>query len=116
MFEAEWSGSGFALCMGEWRIKYEGMTLKWPEEFEELQDGHMNTEGTYDEWHFEDWQEVWETYEDGLSCEEWAVEYQDFIKALFKLNNLTYTAELAEELYEAFKQEDFRSNSCGGCI
>lgn len=27
--------------------------------------------GTYSEWHFEDWMEVFEDYEDGLCFDEW---------------------------------------------
>ena len=37
----------------------------------ELRKGEMNTFGTYQSWHFEDWMEVFEDYEDGLMCDEW---------------------------------------------
>jgi hypothetical protein len=31
----------------------------------------MGTEGNYSTWHFEDWEEVFEDYDDGDYYEEW---------------------------------------------
>ena len=70
----------------------------------------MNTFGTYEEWHFEDWIEVFEDYEDGLMCDEWIAENK------YWLDDITDDYNIQTEIFYAISEEDFRHNSCGGCI
>lgn len=72
----------------------------------ELRTSHMNTAGTYQRWHFVDWFEVFEDYEDGLEYEEWLAENP-------WANDLPAPSL---DIYMAFQAEDWRYGSCGGCI
>lgn len=70
----------------------------------------MNTAGIYQTWHFEDWQEVFEDYIDGLECDDWIKENDCWISGI---------ADCYDEkvvLFKAFQAQDFRTCSCGGCI
>ena len=109
MVEAKWSGSYPCLCFGKWTLKVNGEDVsdKIPED---LRDSSMNTYGTYQSWHFEDWIEVFEDYISGLDCEDWIEENKKW------LNNITTDLEVQEEIYYAINSQDFRSGSCGGCI
>lgn len=106
MFEVTWTGAYPNLCSGEWVILKNGVRVEIPAEF---RNASMNTFGTYSTWHFENWEEVFEDYEDGLIFEEW-----------IKVNSWVYTIATTEpeqrELYQKIADEDWRHNSCGGCI
>lgn len=105
---AEWTGKYPCLCQGEWIITVGGENVNLPEE---IKTSHMNTFGTYDTWSFgEDWSEEWESYEDGLTFGPWAEANTWWLKDL----NLS-DSEL-RNLYAAINEEDWRHNSCGGCI
>lgn len=102
---AEWTGKWPCLCSGEWKLfigdqDYSHMIP------EDLRHSHMNTAGTYSDWHFEDWQEVFEDYEDGLEFEEWVAE-NPWVRDL-PASNL--------DIYLSFQCQDFRPGQCGGCI
>ena len=107
--EARWSGSYPTLCFGHWTLLIDGedVSEKIPED---LREGSMNTFGTYQSWHFENWMEVFESYDDGLLCDEWIEENDYWLK------DITDDYSVKEEIYDAFNSEDFRSGSCGGCI
>lgn len=109
MVEARWSGSYPCLCFGEWTLKIDGkdVSKKIPED---LRKSSMNTYGTYQSWHFEDWMEVFEGYDDGLDCGEWIEENA------YWLNTIAGDYSVQEKIYHAINAEDFRSGSCGGCI
>ena len=109
MVTANWNGSYPCLCHGEWTLKVNGKNVskKIPED---LRNSSMNTYGTYQSWHFEDWMEVFEDYEDGLDCEEWIEENNEW------LNKITTDYSIKEQIFNAIQSEDFRSGSCGGCI
>jgi len=109
MVEANWSGSYPCLCFGEWTLKVNGKDVsdKIPED---LRESSMNTYGTYQSWHFEDWMEVFEDYEDGLDCEAWIEENDEW------LSEITKDYSIKEQIFAAIQSEDFRSGSCGGCI
>lgn len=105
MVEAIWTGSYPTLCDGVWVLRIDG------EDYsdaipEELRHTHMNTFGTYASWHFEDWQEVFEDYDDGLDYEDWVAQNP------WVLNLPTD----AFSIFLAFQAEDWRHGSCGGCI
>ena len=105
MVIAKWSGEYPCRCSGEWSLFIGGINYSHmiPEN---LRTSHMNTAGTYQEWHFVDWIEQFEDYEDGLEFEEWVAEnpwVHDLPASLF-------------DIYLAFQAEDFRPGECGGCI
>jgi len=107
--KAEWSGQWPSLCIGEWKLIVDGKDVseKIPED---LRDRSMDTFGTYQSWHFENWMEVFESYEDGLLRDDWIDEND------YWLSNITDDQHIKEQIYDAINAEDFRSNSCGGCI
>ena len=107
--KAKWSGSYPALCHGKWSISVNGEDVSdlIPEE---LKTSPMGTEGVYMTWHFENWTEVFEPYEDGLDCDEWIKENE------YWLDRITTDAKTQKEIFYAIQQEDFRHGSCGGCI
>ena len=104
-FTVEWTGKWPCLCHGEWRIKVDGVDYSWviPED---LRDRPMNTCGTYQAWHFENWNDVWESYESGLECEDW----------IAKNSWVNVLPIEPEEAFLAFQACDWRHGSCGGCI
>lgn len=105
MVTAKWTGEYPCLCCGEWRLYICGQDYSHliPED---KRTSHMNTAGTYDEWWFEDWQETFGTYEDGLEYEEWMAE-----------NEWVLNLPAAPfDVFLAFQYEDWRPGSCGGCI
>lgn len=109
MVEARWSGSYPCLCHGEWTLIVSGKNVSdlIPKE---LRCSEMNTYGTYEEWHFENWLEVFEDYEDGLMCDEWIAENK------YWLDTITEDVNVQTEIFYAISEKDFRHGSCGGCI
>lgn len=109
MVKAEWSGSYPCLCHGKWTLKINGKNVSdlIPEE---LRESEMNTYGTYESWHFENWMEVFEDYEDGLDCDEWIEENK------YWLDTITEDLNTQMEIYHAINKQDWRAGSCGGCI
>ena len=102
---AEWTGQYPCLCSGEWKLfigdqDYSHMVP------EDKRRSHMNTAGVYSDWHFENWTQVFEDYEDGLEFEEWLVENPWVLD--LPASNL--------DIFVAFSCEDFRPGQCGGCI
>lgn len=104
----DWTGCGFSLCNGDWKVMIDGIDVSHiiPEED---RDCPMYTYGEYAEWCFDkDGYEDWSYYKDGLHFEEW-VEQNPWAK--------NFADDIpAEELFEMFQAEDWRYNSCGGCI
>lgn len=109
MVKAKWSGSYPCLCYGEWTLEVNGKNVSdlIPDE---LRRSCMNTYGTYEEWHFENWVEVFEDYEDGLMCDEWIAENK------YWLDIITDDIDTQVEIFNAINEQDWRSGSCGGCI
>lgn len=106
MVIANWSGSYPNKCSGEWKLYVGGVDYSYliPEDKKRT---HMNTAGTYTEWHFdENWHEVFEDYEDGLEFDEWLIENSWVQKV----------PALALDIFLAFQDEDWRYGQCGGCI
>lgn len=108
MFEVDWSGGGFCLCQGEWTIKKNGINVsdKIPKN---LRRAPMNTFGEYHTWYFKNWIEEWETYTDGLYCDDW-------ISANEWIDEICDSYDECVLLFNAINKEDWRHNSCGGCI
>ena len=105
---AKWTGCYPCLCNGEWIITVGGEKVDLPDD---VRTSPMGTYGTYNTWTFnEDWSVVWSQYEDGLDFESWIQENRSWVSRL----NLSSEEERA--LYDAISAEDWRHNSCGGCI
>ena len=109
MVKAKWSGVAPCLCSGEWSLWVNGKNVskKIPKD---MRDMPMHTFGTYGKWHFENWIEVFDTYEDGLHCDEWVKKNLDW------LTKITTDKETQKEIFKAIQEQDFRWYSCGGCI
>ena len=106
-YRTEWSGNYPCLCHGEWTLLKNEIEIPEPIPF---QGQPANTLGLYSEWHFDDnWCEQFEDYEDGLPCSEWIEQYQDYLSKIAPSNDW-------EKVFAAFQKNDWRYNSCGGCI
>lgn len=121
-FKAEWTGSYPSLCVGEWKLyrRHEeyldnGTIDIWYDDISNLIQEYlklepMDTLGVYSSWHFDsDYIEQFEDYTDGMNFKEWCKENESWIHLICK-------SEYYKDLYEAFQQEDWRYESCGGCI
>lgn len=107
--EAKWTGSYPCLCHGEWELYVNGKDVsdKIPED---LREDSMNTYGEYQSWHFEDWEEIFDSYYDGLKQDEWIESNK------YWLDEITTDIDVQRQIFKAINEEDFRTNSCGGCI
>lgn len=96
--KVKWTGQFPNLCSGNWELKIDG---------EDYSDGipfknkSANTYGRYEEWHFEEYEEIWNTYTAGLKEKEWIDEYRDWLKTL------PITSTEYSKLYAAFSVEDW---------
>lgn len=107
---AEWSGEWPCLCYGTWTliVNDEDVSDKIPDE---LRSSPMGTYGEYQSWHFdENWSEVFDSYIDGLQCDEWIEKNKDW------LDKISTDHSLQTQIYSAISEADFRTGSCGGCI
>ena len=79
--EAKWTGDYPNLCSGQWILKVNNKDVSHliPEE---LRNSPMNTYDTYRSWHFEDWEEVFDSYEDGSFCDEWLEENEYWLEKI----------------------------------
>ncbi len=115
---AKWTGDGPHLCIGEWKLFVQDR------DFSDLLADikEMNTAGTYWRCGFgDDWSEVWEQYEDGLEYPDWVKENVGWLSQIaadpvVAEETGSNTEELYRAIYEAISAEDWRHNSCGGCI
>ena len=122
--DVEWTGGGYCLCCGSWIITIDGKVMAEPNENEDDEDdikdiiprGDMGTFGEYQTWHFEDWMAVWETYEDGKYYTEWILTNKEWIDKVLTYNEVPLEDFPYEDLFSEISGEDWRSNSCGGCI
>lgn len=105
--KVEWSGNYPCLCSGEWTLEIDGKDYSNCVPFKEE---NANTYGQYQSWHFEDWNEVFESYYDGLHECDWIEVNKEWLRLIALSEDEYHT------LYEKFSECDFRSGSCGGCI
>lgn len=54
--------------------------------------------------------EEWESYYDGLKQDEWIESNK------YWLDEITTDIDVQRQIFKAINEEDFRTNSCGGCI
>lgn len=103
--KAEWTGSYPCLCSGKWKLYIDEIDYTNSIPIDK-QGEPMYTYGSYAEWHFEDWLEVFDYYVDGLTFEDW-----------IKENSWVLDLPAApQDVYEAFQVCDWRYGSCRGCI
>ena len=105
-YTTEWTGAYPNLCSGEWTLFKNGEKVDVEIPF---QGCPANTAGEYEEWWFENWNEVFGSYFDGLSCEEWCKENKDYLVKVAPAHEWA-------NIYCAFSENDWRHGSCGGCI
>ena len=112
---AKWTGQYPAKCCGEWHISVDGEEMPLPED---IRRSHMNTQGSYSGWYFDDWLEQFYTYDDGVEFGEWSKNNANWIKDGFDQLGVTdlVTIDDVRMLYDAINENDWRHNSCGGCI
>jgi hypothetical protein len=105
----EWTGKSPNLCHGEWIIIINGKRLGG------VGNDSMGTYGTYSTWSFdENWSEEWDEYECGGY---WYEELPNNLEMALKLAGFNPKDEnLIKALYEKVQEQDWRHNSCGGCI
>ena len=107
--EVKWTGEQPCLCSGEWILMIDGEDKSYliPKD---LRHDEMGTYGTYFSWHFENWNEVFEDYQDGMVCNEWIKHNK------YWLDNISTDQTIQEQLFYEFQSSDWRYGSCGGCI
>lgn len=103
--KVEWTGRWPCLCSGEWKLYIDG-TDKSDLIPEDLRQNEMGTYGTYSSWHFENWEKVFEDYQDGMDCDEW-IEHNKYW-----LNNISTDQTIQEQLFYEFQASDWRHGSC----
>lgn len=107
--KVEWTGKWPCLCSGEWKVYINGAD-KSDLIPENLRQSEMGTYGTYSSWHFENWNEVFEDYQDGMDCNDW-IEHNKYW-----LDGISTDQTIQEQLFYEFQTSDWRHGSCGGCI
>lgn len=108
----EWTGNYPCLCNGEWIIKYDLIKLNVPKE---RRYDHMNTDGTYEsleDYHTGEFIE----YNDGLEYKDWIMVNWEWVTNMFYEVKIIPNPKLLKELYDKIQENDWRNNSCGGCI
>ena len=101
-FKAKWTGEYPSLD-----IRYDDISNLIPENFKYEP---MYTLGVYSSWYFDlDYIEQFKEYTDGLDFEEWCKDNESWI-------HLICEPEDYKDLYKAFNENDWRYESCGGCI
>lgn len=108
--EAKWTGDYPNLCSGQWILKVNNKNVSHliPAD---LKNEPMNTYHTYLCWHFNNnWEEKWDSYKDGLFCDEWLKENKEW------LDKISTNSIVQKEIYTAINSQDWRYGECGGCI
>ena len=112
--EVSWTGEYPCLCFGSWQITIDGNKLPIPEN---RIGSDMGTFGTYQSWHFDgEWNEVFESYDEGDFFETWIDGNKEWIDAGLKEIGVELSDFDYRNLYDEISASDWRSGSCGGCI
>lgn len=105
-YTTEWTGNWPCLCSGDWKLYKDGKLLDVDIPF---QGEPAYTFGEYRTWYFVNWSEEWDYYEDGLSCGEWTRQHKDWLSSFAPEEDF-------DKIYWAFQANDWRYNSCMGCV
>lgn len=103
----EWTGAYPNLCSGEWVLKVNGKDYSNRIPF---QGTPAMTYGKYALTYLDGYEEETEFYKDGMSCERWIKENSEW------LDTITIDKDLQVDIFKAFQENDWRPESCGGCI
>lgn len=107
MIEVKWSGGYPNLCSGEWTLIIDGVDHSDTIPF---QGEPANTLGEYQRWRFAaNYSEEFYRVESGKDAKEWCVEHSEWLEAIAPEKDW-------QEIFEAFRAQDWRYCSCGGCI
>jgi len=107
-FTARWSATGNNLCLGRWEILYRGHLLALDSERHEKD---MGTYGIFS-YIFPDDEELAE----GLTEDEWILENAGWLGELFAQHAIPRDEAHLRWLYQAINPQDWRCESCGGCL
>ena len=110
----KWTGKFPCLCFGEWIVTVNGVVVPLPENKKKRE---MNTRNEYRR--VDPATEEVEYYKDGLREKAWIMVNRNWLLAAVKAVITVKTDEeeqLLKDLYQAFKHEDWRHLSCGGCV
>ena len=108
-WEAKWSGGTWSLCIGSWELLRDGKPVDTEIPFQHEDAG---TFGSYAMWGFggeSGWIAEWEYYEDGLARDAWCDKHREWLSGIAPEDEWF-------EIFDAFQAEDWRRQSCGGCI
>lgn len=97
------------MCYGQWEIIIDGILLTGIENLP------FDTTGTYSSWHFENWLEVFEDFEDGVDFSEDWLSTNGLSNSLIR-HRISLTTDEKIELFSKIQEQDWRHGSCGGCI
>ena len=123
--EVKWTGSYPNLCSGVWEITIDGMSIndnsKMQNTYDSMLKRNMGTEGSYESWHFENWSEVFESYDDGLYFDDWVKSTQAVeLRLMIDDNLIQKQTKMSDSdmknLFSELQNNDWRASSCGGCI
>lgn len=106
-FNAEWSEEGHLICLGQWKITYNGRLLHLPTE---RVDGDMGTYGIYSFLYPDD-----PEFAEGLEEDDWILENIDWLSDFFIEQDIPVDEQHARWFYGAVSENDWRCGTCGGC-
>lgn len=98
---AEWSGAFPNICSGEWSLFRDGVEVSTSIPFQ------GEPAGTFGE--YEDWLDVFESYESGKEADDWVAEHRGWLSSFADEGEFV-------KIYDAFNAADWRHGECGGCI
>jgi len=113
--EAIWTGSYPALCCGEWIIKVNGKEIEIPEDRKK---SPMYTKKTYRQL-VDVLNEEFKSFKGGLNEADWINKNRGWLMESINkvvLVNPDEESQLLSDLFNEINKEDWRYNSCGGCI
>ena len=109
-WQAEWTGSYPCHCYGEWHLYRDGEEVDLEAIGCPFIEADAGTFGHYRQWRFlENWEEEWYYVPSGLGQKKWCAKNADWLRKLD-------TPFDWREIYKAFREHDWRSGCCGGCI
>lgn len=107
----KWTGRFPNLCSGEWIVLRDGVDVSHNIPRAKRYNEPMNTFKQYVRvWLNGQYEEETELYSDGLFMDEWYAENKSWV------DKICSTMDEVGALYRAIREQDWRHNSCGGCI
>lgn len=107
-----WSGKYPCLCYGYWTLYYDGKPVQTdiPFNTDKYHGMPADTYGTFTAYVMDDDKiEDVKQYTNGLTCYRWCEQYDYWLKTVAPESEWP-------KIYKAFRKNDWRYASCGGCI